>query len=384
MDLFIIFLEAFGALVALVFGVYGVFIDTTIEKSGEDKIKKKKGLPKLTRHGKIALTGVFIGGMISLVIKIATGVKDLSESKARIREQVKINDSLRDEYKKDQAFKYQVDSSLNSTLKSLNAISENTNIITNKQSENLLLQQLQINDTKKILSPLKPLSLSLNYITVADNPLLKEYYDRITEIKNKVENRKPVDQTGLKIFINRGRKVEYIQVESPVNNYFPNYDDNTNLGAALYEREEIINLTKQGSRMIDTYEPDGFLIHIPTSPTDTIHNVRYSITIYYNRAETETSKNVIEIKLSCDIYDNALIESVPNAPSFSSIYDLREKYILVSGSFTNSLNLKEIIFRSGPDKKTSTISFKPSDKLNGGYMGGKKYYQKKISNIEIP
>lgn len=381
-------------MVALVFGVYGVFIDSTIERStntaNEEKNKRKSALPRLTRNGKIALAGVFIGGMISLVIKIATGIKTHNEAREKIAQQIRINDSLqvvqdslRKEYKKDQAFKQVVDSNLNSTLESLKAITENTNDITNKQSENLLLQQVQIYNTQKILSPLNPLTLSLIFVAAADNPFVEKYYQRIALIKDQLEQRKPVDREGLIVSMDRGYHVHYIQVRSPNNSYFPNYDDDHSLATAVLDGGESINLTAKWTEAVNTYKDEGFLIEVPTALEDSGHQVGYIITFYNNSGRNINIKDSIEFNITCDINDKSLVTSFPGAPAFQSIYDLREKYISVRGHFTGRVELKKIVLQSGPDKRVTDLYFSDKDKQHGGYFGREKYYQRKIRSSEI-
>lgn len=377
MDLFINILEAFGALVALVFGTFGVFAETTFEKQNGENENGKHSRTRLNRNGKIILAGVLTGGMISLIIKITSTVSAQIRTQEQIVKEQRINDSLKTVNQQEQQFKYQVDTSLKSTLASLQTISSTTDKITGKQAENLALQQEQLYHTQRILTPVNPLSLSLLYTTTAANPAVKGYCQRMRGLKKRLENREEIEREGLIVSTQRNGKVKYIQVRDAGNEFFPNRQDNLGLGIAFDNGGETIMLTHDHLNIIGLFlGKGGFAIDVPTAVTDSVHNISYIITTYFS--ETGQTDDSVMVHLSCDILDKSLLTAYPDAPAFNSIYDMKDKYLSVYGSLTGIFNLKKIIFITGPDKKTTELNFTEQQKFIEEYLGTRKYYQQKI------
>lgn len=377
MNLFINILEAFGALVALVFGTYGVFVETTFEKQDGHNTGKRKG-SRLNRNGKIILAGVFVGGMISLITKIVSGVSDYRSAQDQLVIQGHINDSLKVANRKEQEFKYQVDTSLRSTLASLNTISSKADDITNQQGKNLVLQEQQLYNTKKILAPVNPLSLTFVYSTPAVNPAMQNYYERMLALKENLENKQEVDRNGLIVSTQRNGKVKAIQIRNPRSEFFPTMDDDTGLGLAFDSNDgETIKITDDHLNMIGLLgNGEGLGIDVPASFEDSVHNVSFIVNISFTGGQPET--DTISVVLNCDITDKSLINATPKAPAFNSIYDLTDKYISVYGRLTTIFNLEKLILLTGPDKRVTTLHFTETNKFVDQYLGTRKYYQQKV------
>jgi hypothetical protein len=163
-----------------------------------------------------------------------------------------------------------------------------------------------------------------------------------------------------------------------MSDFFPNRDDDLRLGIAFDAGGEAFQVTEGRLNIIGLTVTPGFEISVPTAINDSVHHVGYVITLNFSRSQ-KPEDDTINVQLTCDINDNSLIQTNPNAPSFNSIFDLQDKYVSVYGNLTTLFNLERVVLISGPDKRITTLPFKDKNRFVEEYWGRRVYYQQKVS-----
>lgn len=151
-------IDTISPLVTLAFGVYCAVNDT----------KPKDG--KLSKAGKIALWGLIISGLITLLVKFDSLQKKLEEEQEKIAEQKKrleeqekqrIEKQFRDSL--NAAFENATSDTLSKTVRELNTIRSASKTTLHSLTVVADKQQAALENTRRGLHPLFPLQVSLDY-----------------------------------------------------------------------------------------------------------------------------------------------------------------------------------------------------------------------------
>jgi|GEM_PF-6907139 hypothetical protein len=149
--LWISVLEVVSAVAALGFGIYGA-----IEHKRKDK----------SRVRRIALFGIVISGLISILIK-SIGTYNTAQELQKIQ----TADSMQKaNYREEQKYKHKIDSELTASIdtlrnvdKTVQAGSDSTNVGIKLQNQNLLKQKVILNYTQESINPLFPFKVRFHF-----------------------------------------------------------------------------------------------------------------------------------------------------------------------------------------------------------------------------
>lgn len=159
---FVDIIDTLSPLVTLGFGIYGATNDT----------KPKDG--KLSYKGRIALFGLIISGLITIVIKAGNLHNKIVQQKEQLHKQDSINTVQRKELQDRLIFQDSVSTNLKNTLSDLSNIRDKSQTTLNSLNEVATDQKTTLLNTRRGLNPLLPLQVVLDF-SIDMNEFYKKY-----------------------------------------------------------------------------------------------------------------------------------------------------------------------------------------------------------------
>ncbi|PSL45450.1 hypothetical protein CLV51_104152 [Chitinophaga niastensis] len=345
-------------IVSMSFGMYGAMTDT----------KPKDG--KLTPQGRIAITGIVLAGIFTLVIKVGGLYQKIEVQNQEKIQAAHIADSLRQRDSLEQAFKTRLDISLHRSATLIGHLSEQTDISINRMQGLAKEQQKLVTNSIRTIEPLQPLRICIRYTLNSELPEVKAYFDQLIAGKASLMS-SPPSGTIVSSQLGHPAEPDRMEIRKIENPYFPKFVQLRN-DYALHITGSPINLdqitTLQSFKI--RLDPNKLLDHPELQ--DKINNFN---------ADVDFRKKTVTIIYSTDVF-----ASFADGPkSMFSIYDLAGHYLSVLGSFQKGYTLNDVSFYTGGRYWHLTrFAFASGNyKEHANATQTYRYYTRKITAIEI-
>ncbi|QEC75593.1 hypothetical protein [Mucilaginibacter ginsenosidivorax] len=318
-ELFTSTLDVSLPIVSIAFGMYGAMNDT----------RPKDG--KLTRQGKIAIVGIILFGILTIVIKVG-GLYQKIETQDRDRlTAIHVADSLKRRDSIDQVFKVKLDTSLHHSALLIGHLSKQTDTSLNRMQRLAKAQHTLVTNSIRTIQPLQPLRISIKYTLSKLLPEVQTYFNQL--IGNKAALMASAPGTIVSGLPGNRQEPAWMEIRRIENPYFPKFVE-------LYN-DYTLHITGKPINLDDVLTMQSFKIRL--LPNKLLQHPELQDNVNNFNIRVDFVKQTVSVIYATDVFGT--FEDATK--SVFSIYDFAGHYLSVLGPFQKGYTLDDVSFYTG-------------------------------------